>query len=248
MNAGSGVRLADARPPDGMRLYAIGDVHGCRDLLAEMHARIEAEIARDRPDDWRIVHVGDYCDRGPDTRGAIDFLIARMEADRRVICLRGNHDEGFLNFIAGSGPDRIFTANGGEATAASYGVAADFSSARSIDAARAALARAAPDAHRAFLAGLPFSAVFGDFFLCHAGIRPGVPLDAQDEQDLIWIRTDFLDDPRLHPKVIVHGHTPAAEVEILPNRVNVDTRAFAGGRLSALVVDGTDKRLLQTHR
>lgn len=245
MSGGPGIRLAEARPPDGMRLYAIGDVHGCRALLAEMHARIEAELARDRPDDWRIVHIGDYGDRGPDTAGVLDFLVARMQADARVLCLRGNHDEGFLNFVAGTGPDRIFTANGGEATAASYGVAADFSSAAGVAKARAGLAAALPESHRAFLSALPFYATFGDFFLCHAGIRPGVPLDAQDPQDLIWIRDAFLDDPRLHPKVIVHGHTPAAEPEIMPNRVNVDTRAFASGRLSALMVEGSRKSLLE---
>lgn len=239
------VHYTDAGTPEGMRVYAIGDVHGCRELLVEMHARIDAEIARDRPGDWRIVHVGDYCDRGPDTRGVLDFLIARMQADGRVVCLRGNHDEGFLNFIAGDGPDRIFTANGGETTAASYGVEADFSTQPGIAAGRAALSRAVPEAHRAFLAGLPFSTAFGDFFLCHAGIRPGVPLDAQDPQDLIWIRQAFLDDERLHPKIVVHGHTPAPAVELRPNRVNVDTRAFSSGRLSALMAEGKRKSLLE---
>lgn len=246
----AGIRFEDARAPDGMRLYAIGDVHGCRGLLAEMHARIDAEIARDRPADWRIIHVGDYCDRGPDTRGVIDFLVARMAADRRVICLRGNHDQGFRDFVAlgdiASGRNlRVFTGNGGETTAASYGVRADFSTAEATAATREALAGAVPAAHLAFLNALPFCVTFGDFFICHAGIVPGLPLDAQAHDDLIWIREKFLDDPRLHPKLIVHGHTPANEVEVMPNRVNVDTRAFASGRLSALKVDGSRKNLLE---
>jgi serine/threonine protein phosphatase 1 len=240
----AGIRFEDARTPAGMRLYAIGDVHGCRDLLAEMHARIDAEIARDRPADWRVVHVGDYCDRGPDTRGVIDFLIARMAADSRVICLRGNHDEGFRSFLASRPGAGIFINNGGETTAASYGVEADFSP-PAIERTRAALVRAVPDAHVAFLAALPYATVVGDFFLCHAGIRPGVPLERQDPQDLIWIRERFLDDPQLHPRVIVHGHTPAEAVELRPNRVNVDTRAFASGRLSALMVEGSRKSLLE---
>lgn len=227
-----------------MRLYAIGDIHGCRALLVEMHERIDTEIARDRPPDWRIVHVGDYCDRGPDTKGVLDFLIARMAADGRVTCLRGNHDEGFLSFLTARPGAGIFINNGGETTAASYGVEADFSP-LAIERTRAALAAAVPDAHLRFLATLPYSASFGDFFLCHAGIRPGVPLEQQDPQDLIWIREKFLDDPRPHPKVIVHGHTPADEAEIMGNRINVDTRAFASGRLSALTVDGSRKSLLE---
>lgn len=239
-----GVHFLDAKAPEGMRLYAIGDIHGCRELLVEMHERIDAETARDRPADWRIVHVGDYCDRGPDTKGVLDFLTARMAADARVICLRGNHDEGFLSFLTARPGAGIFVNNGGEATAASYGIEADFSP-PAIERTRAALAGAVPDAHVGFLATLPYSVGFGDFFLCHAGVRPGVQLERQDPQDLIWIREKFLDYPHLHPKVVVHGHTPADQVEIMGNRVNVDTRAFASGRLSALMVEGSRKSLLE---
>ena len=101
-----------------------------------------------------------------------------------------------------------------------------------------------PESHRKFLHGLEFSASFGDFFFCHAGIRPGVALDAQDPKDLIWIRGDFHRHQELFPKIVVHGHTPVAEPEVLPNRVNIDTGAFASGRLTALVIDGAEKRLL----
>lgn len=228
--------------PEGMRLYAIGDIHGCHDLLAQMHERIDAEIARDRPADWRIVHVGDYCDRGPDTKGVLDFLIERMAADPRVICLRGNHDEGFLSFIAGRPGAGLFINYGGETTAASYGVKSDFSN---LARTREALIAAMPDSHVRFLSTLPHSMSFGDFFLCHAGIRPGIAMDKQDPQDLIWIRETFLDYPHLHPKVVVHGHTPAPQVEIMGNRVNVDTRAFASGRLSGLMVDGDRRAILE---
>ncbi|MEQ1942012.1 hypothetical protein ABMA32_06270 [Mesorhizobium sp. VNQ89] len=107
-----------------------------------------------------------------------------------------------------------------------------------------ALGDAMPAHHRAFLEGLPFSVAFGDFFFCHAGIRPGVALDAQDHLDLIWIRGEFHRHQGLYPKVIVHGHTPVEQAEILPNRVNVDTGAYATGRLTALVIDGAKKRLL----
>jgi serine/threonine protein phosphatase 1 len=102
-----------------------------------------------------------------------------------------------------------------------------------------------PEAHLRFLHALPRPATFGDFFFCHAGIRPGVPLDSQDPEDLIWIRDTFLNWPELHPKVIVHGHTPCETAEVLANRVNIDTLAYTSGRLTALVVDGAGKRLLE---
>jgi serine/threonine protein phosphatase 1 len=130
---------------------------------------------------------------------------------------------------------------GGIQTAQSYGI--DLT-AGPVEQAAAALAAAIPARHMAFLRGLGASAEFGDFFFCHAGIRPGVPLVRQNRHDLTWIRDEFLGHAGLHPKVVVHGHTPQPEPEILPNRVNVDTRAYASGRLTALVVDGADKHIL----
>jgi len=240
-----GVHFLDARCPEGIRLYAIGDVHGRLDLLRAMHAQIRSEIMHDRPADWRIIHVGDYVDRGPDSKGVLDFLIARRREDPRVVALKGNHDEGFEHFLAGKRGFGIFTYNGGEATCRSYGIAADFDSPQGLLETHLALTAMVPDEHLAFLQGLELCAAFGDFFFCHAGIRPGVPLDRQDPHDLIWIRDTFLAYPNLHPKVIVHGHTPHETAEVLGNRVNVDTLAYASGRLTALVVDGTEKRLLE---
>jgi len=198
------VDFAAARAPEGMRLYAIGDVHGCRDLLIRMHEAIDAEIA-----------------------------------------LRGNHDDQMLNFLKASGEWRLFTDHGGDATASSYGVAADFATPRMIETSRAALNAAMPAAHRAFLDALPYQASFGDFMFCHAGVRPGVPLDRQDRHDLIWIRDAFLLDHGLHERVIVHGHTPVETVDIRRNRVNLDTRAFASGRLSAMSIEGGVKRIME---
>ena len=110
---------------------------------------------------------------------------------------------------------------------------------------RDALIGAVPPAHIAFLSGLKLSLSIGDFFFCHAGIRPGVPLDAQDPHDLIWIRREFSDYRGLHPKLIVHGHTPHAEPELRANRINIDTYAFASGRLTALAIEGREKRFLE---
>ena len=235
----------DAAGPTGMRLYAIGDVHGRLDLLREMHARIREEIERDAPDDWRIVHVGDYVDRGPDSKGVIDFLIAAIGADSRHIALAGNHDVGLLDFLADPNAESLFAGHGGRQTVRSYGLDADFSSQALAREAAVKLAAAMPREHVGFLSTLPRSVAFGDFFFCHAGIRPGVPLTLQDPQDLIWIRKPFLDSPLLHEKVIVHGHTPSSEPEIMPNRVNVDTAAFATGVLTALSIDGTRKQIFQ---
>jgi len=161
-----------------------------------------------------------------------------------VLALAGNHDLGFLDFLALPEPAGLFASHGGLQTAQSYGVMLDLDDAQGFRSSTRALAGAVPQPHRQFLGALKFSVALGDFFFCHAGIRPGVALDAQDSEDLIWIRGDFHRYRELHPKVIVHGHTPVGEPEVLPNRVNVDTGAFATGRLSALVIDGARKRLL----
>jgi serine/threonine protein phosphatase 1 len=238
-----------ARGPERMRIYAIGDVHGHLDLLAHMHRRIAAEIERDRPSDWRIVHLGDYVDRGPDSKGVLDFLTSVCAADcTRMVALAGNHDIGFLDFLAEPSADGLFALNGGCETAASYGVELDFRTPDALRIGHEALLRAVPDAHLRFLQGLGRSTEFGDYFFCHAGIRPGIPLADQDLEDLIWIRREFLNHDGLHPKLIVHGHTPTAAVEVKPNRINIDTGAFHSGRLTALAIDGPKKYLLEVSR
>ncbi len=239
------VRYADAAGPPGMRLYAIGDVHGRLDLLGRLHDMIAAEIERDRPDDWRIVHLGDYVDRGPQSAGVLDLLVTRTKAEPRQLCVVGNHDLGFLDFLADPDGGGLFARYGGRETALSYGVRLGFDHPDTLRLGWAELSCAVPGRHRAFLRGLPFSLEFGDFYFCHAGIRPGVPLDRQKPDDLVWIRQEFHDWAEPHPKLIVHGHTPHAEPEVRDNRVNVDTAAFASGRLTALVIEGTAKRFLQ---
>lgn len=243
--AEEGVHFLDARAPDGMRLYAIGDVHGRLDLLERMHESIAEELARDRPDEWRIVHLGDYVDRGPDSAGVIDLLISARAADPRFMALVGNHDVGFLDFLRLPDPSGLFARYGGVDTARSYGVRLDPDDGRAFAGQAAKLRATVPEAHSTFLRGLPYSLEFGDFFFCHAGIRPGVPLDKQAPMDLIWIRDAFLDHPGLHPKVVVHGHTPSPQAQVLANRVNVDTAAFKSNRLTALVVDGASKRTIE---
>jgi serine/threonine protein phosphatase 1 len=227
-----------------MRIYAIGDIHGRLDLLQRMHACIEAELEADRPDDWRVIHLGDYVDRGPDSSGVLDRLLDVTRRDERMIALAGNHDHGFLDFLAYPTSSGLFAKNGGDMTALSYGMALDFDHPAALASSGAALRRAVPESHVGFVTGLGYSRSFGDFFFCHAGIRPGIPLERQNPRDLIWIREEFLYYPHLHPKLIVHGHTPHPEPEVLANRVDVDTQAYRSGVLTALVIDGLDKRIL----
>lgn len=246
-----GVQYSEAAAPEGVRLYAIGDVHGRLDLLQAMLGRIDAELAIDRPDDWRIILLGDYVDRGPDSRGVVAELLARRQQDNRHIVLAGNHDAGFVGFLDKPDPGGLFMQFGGLQTALSYGVALKRpyrhgieEGERGFQESAAQLQQAVPPAHVAFLRKLPRGCLAGDFFFCHAGIRPRVPIEKQDPEDLIWIRNDFLLYGELHPKVVVHGHTPGDQPDIRDNRVNIDTRAFETGVLTALVVDGTQKRFL----
>jgi serine/threonine protein phosphatase 1 len=241
------MRLGEARVPEGLRLYAIGDVHGCDDLLAAIHARIAEDLTARPAEDHRIIHVGDYVDRGPATAAVVERLSLLSHADERVLCLRGNHEEMLLAFLADpieAGP--TFLANRGAATLASYGVSGrpGYFFERDIAALADALASRLPAAHRAFLQGLPYFARFGDFFFCHAGIRPGVAIENQDRFDLTWIREGFLDSDADFGVVVVHGHTPAPEPEIMGNRINIDTGAVFSGRLTCVVLEGSRYRFL----
>ncbi|KQZ93219.1 metallophosphatase [Mesorhizobium sp. Root157] len=247
--AETGIHFNEASAPQGMRLYAIGDIHGRLDLLEAMHRHIAAELAADRPADWRIVHLGDYVDRGPASKGVLDFLMAAHAREPRHLMLTGNHDVGFLDFIERPDPYGLFMTNGGVETARSYGVNLQRkgflrSAGRSLHEGHAALVSAVPSTHLDLLRSLPHSLQFGDFFFCHAGIRPGIPFADQLDFDLMWIRGEFHAHTGLYPKVVVHGHTPVAEADVKANRVNLDTGAYYTGRLSALAVEGVSKRIL----
>lgn len=221
-----------------MTIYAIGDIHGHLDQLRAAHDRVAADRAREGTDDAPLIHVGDLVDRGPDSAGVVGYLAGLRDKDPRVLVLKGNHDAMFLDFLAE--PPSIWGSRylqdgiGGRATIASYGIATEGLPSRW----HAALVRAVPDRDKALLASLPRMHRADDCVFVHAGIRPGVALDAQDEEDLIWIRGEFLHDPRDHGALIVHGHSPVAQVELHPNRLAIDTGAAYGGPLSAVVIEG----------
>ena len=238
------VTTAEARAPRGLRLYAVGDVHGCEDLLAEVHGRIEKDLARRPAEDWRVIHVGDYIDRGPDSRGVIERAIDRL-ARGRCYCLRGNHEQFLIDLILDPDGESAGTwlINGGARTLASYGLATDLLAVAGPELRRQVL-ETIPAAHQQFLLGLPHLVRFGDYAFVHAGIRPGRPLAEQQAHDLVWIREPFLSDARDHGPVVVHGHTPVAAVDTRANRINIDTGAVFGGDLTCIVLDGAEKAVL----
>jgi len=240
---------AAPRVPDGLRVYVVGDIHGRLDLLERLHEAITADAATlGAGARGAIVYLGDYVDRGPDSRDVVEMLAGGGPPGLETTFLRGNHEQMMLDFLdAGVGAGMWFR-NGGDATAESYGVSPeddDFGDgAGSPTAAR--LRAAVPPAHRAFLDSLAFSARYGDYLCVHAGIRPGTPLADQTPRDMLWIREPFLTSQADHGVVVVHGHTIAATPQIRANRIGIDTGAYYSGVLTALVLDGAERRLLQT--
>lgn len=243
----NGVIFKDACGPQNIRLYAIGDVHGRFDLLQDMHGLIRADLDHRPVHDWRIIHLGDYIDRGPQSKEVLDFLIDAARHDPRILSLLGNHDEGFLNYLATGDTAGIFALHGGVETGLSYGVELDFSDTDKARRSHEALVKAVPQTHVDFIRSMPRWLSFGDFFFCHAGVDPALPLEEQDPDDLIWIRTLFLKWTDPLAKVIIHGHTPQGAVDVQPNRVNLDTYAWKSGLLSAIAIDGVEKRFIEAH-
>lgn len=245
----AGARRAPARIPAGMRVYAIGDIHGRYDLLLALLAAIGADAASG-PGDCRMVFLGDYIDRGDDSAAVIARLAsgtAEGSADRSWTCLMGNHEATLLAALSGEADWEAWLRMGGAETLFSYGVSArSFTGPDRGEQLRAATLAAIPAAHLDFLRQLPTSAEIGEYYFCHAGIRPGVPLDRQSPDDLIWIRDPFIRSGRDHGKRIVHGHTPVMEVEMHANRINVDTGAYLTHRLSCVVLEGDEARVIHT--
>jgi serine/threonine protein phosphatase 1 len=234
-------------PPPDTRVYAIGDIHGQRERLAELHAKIAAD-AEAAPQRRRVVvHVGDYVDRGPDTAGVLDLLIERPLAGFASIHLKGNHEDYVLRFLDGDlEAGANWVAFGGDATLRSYGINA---SARWPDytelvAWQRQFSDRFPAAHRRFLDSLALSHIEGDYAFVHAGVRPGLPLARQTAEDLMWIREEFHESTQDHGYVIVHGHSVVSKPQNRANRIGIDTGAGYGKGLTAVVLAGTERRFL----
>lgn len=194
-------------------IHVIGDIHGCLDPLR----RLMTQLCLSETDE--VIFLGDYIDRGPDSRGVIDYLLTLRG---RYTFLMGNHERMFLDFLQGN--DRtLFLYNGGTATLESYG----------------GLSRI-PAAHLAFMDRLRLYYETPDFFFVHAGIRPETPLHEQDERDLLWIREEFYGYSGRFPKTVVFGHTPMREVLMDEDRIGIDTACVYGNKLTCLILPSRD--------
>lgn len=233
--------------PEGLRVYAIGDIHGCAALLDRLHGAIDDDLARDKPAEVVVVYLGDFIDRGPDSAGVLERLSQPTPPGICQILLKGNHEEMLENFLTDSNLGSAWRQLGGLETLLSYRIDVNNVLAKAgFGGLAKELAQRLPPQHKALLSALVPSWTIGDYFFCHAGARPQVPLERQDPRDLRWIRQEFLSSSYDFGKVVVHGHSPVEQPEVRPNRINIDTGAYATGRLTALVLEGDQRRLLST--
>lgn len=232
--------------PEGMRLYAIGDIHGRLDLLRQLADKISDDLCGTTASQISAVFLGDYVDRGPQSAAVIDELV-RGAFPAPIVALRGNHEDILLRFLEDESVLDSWRKFGGLDTLRSYGVpVADPMRGMGYMSAQNAFRSALPESHVAFLKRTAPSVSFGDYFFCHAGVKPGIPLERQDTKDLLWIRDEFLEYPGTFGKVVVHGHTPAPLPEQRFNRINIDTGAYATSKLTAVVLEGDQRHFLST--
>lgn len=233
----------------GRLIYAVGDVHGRRDLLDRLLSLLAADAhAASSPDRPMLVLLGDYIDRGPDSRGVVETVLAERSRGRfDVRALKGNHEQAMLGFLADPEKGGAWLQYGADATLRSYGVATPTGSldTAALIHARDSLMEVIPRVHLEFLQGLALSVTQGGYAFVHAGVRPGVDLEDQTERDLLGIRAEFLTHPKPFAHVIVHGHTPESEPQIRFNRLGLDTGAYATGVLTAVRLEGASQRIIQ---
>jgi serine/threonine protein phosphatase 1 len=223
--------LSPGRLPAGRVVYAIGDIHGCLGELRRLHAAIADDYQRRKPASALLVHLGDYIDFGPDSAGVIELLATgSLIAGLPTVNLMGDHERTALDALSGDGAaatDWLHT--GGEAALASWGIPADIP--------RGEWLRRIPPRHLAFLRSLAVDHRDGDYLFVHAGIRPGVPLAGQADDDKLGIRQSFLASEQDFGVIVVHGHSAAPVPTIRPNRIGIDTGAGNGGRLTCAVFE-----------
>ena len=238
----------NATVPAGVRVYAIGDIHGRIDLLRRLEDQIAGHAAGNPMPHNILIYIGDYVDRGYESRAVIEHLIAPTLPGFERVILKGNHEEFVLRFLDGDDVAAIWLVNGGRETLMSYGVMMPpgIDREEQVEEARTKFREAFPPAHKDFLDSLALTHNVGGYLFVHAGIRPGVALEAQDPADLLWIREAFLNSTAAHGAVIVHGHTPVGEPEVENNRIGIDTGAFATGHLTCVVLDGAGHSFLAT--
>lgn len=229
----------------GDRIYAIGDVHGRLDLLRDLLQKVERHNATlPRCQNLFVVLLGDLIDRGDHSAQVLSFLHGVQQKTGRLLVLKGNHEDLMLRALDGEpGMMKAWMRFGGDKTLRSFGIEPPKSEEEMFACSRM-LASAIPRDIVEWLRALPLSARSGDYFFCHAGIRPGVPLKRQVEADLLWIRKEFLEDATDHGTVIVHGHSISDDVQVRENRIGIDTGAYRTGVLTALFLEGTERDTL----
>lgn len=230
--------------PAGTRYYAIGDVHGRSDLFGALVAAIDADDEQAGSAKTTIVLLGDLVDRGADSAGVVQAAID-LAKRRPVILLIGNHEEMFLDSFSDTGVLRHFLRHGGRETVLSYGIPRDRYDDATLEELQGLMAEFIPASHRSYLKDGLDQQVAGDYLFVHAGISPGVPLDEQKPHHLRWIREPFLEHAGMHELFVVHGHTITDDIDSRANRIGIDTGAYRSGRLTALVLEGTSRRLIQ---
>ena len=216
-------------------VYAIGDVHGCLDQLVALEARIAEDGLNFEGEKW-LVTVGDHVDRGPESAGVIAQVMSSAPDGFRRFALMGNHEQMMLDFLGNPAAHACWLDEGGAETLRSYGIEVAYPPLRTSEALRAELEARFPADHRAFLDALPSYLSLPGWLFVHAGIRPGIPLGMQTDDDLIWIRAPFLTSQLTGGLRVVHGHTPGPDVVVTPHRICVDTQCFRTGKLSAVRV------------
>jgi len=230
----------------GKRCYVIGDVHGRLDLLTRLIEGIEEHNSARPPRPAAIVLLGDLIDRGPDSRGVIEYLRTLRLPGLSMYVVAGNHEELLLRTLAGDENGfQSWIRNGGKPTAKSYGVDIDAAQGMDFSGIQRQLVGAIPSTHIAFLKSCADSIRFGDFLMTHAGVRPGVPLRDQQAKDLRWIRNPFLTSMIDHGSVVIHGHSISLEIEQHPNRIGIDTGAYQTGLLTSIWLEDDKRGFLQ---
>jgi len=239
--------LREPRAPDGQRIYAIGDIHGRLDLLDRMLAMIDADDAARAPSQTELIFLGDLVDRGPESRGVVERVMALVAGSPHVRCIVGNHEEIISrSWVGDKRSAGLLNKVGGRETLLSYGVPADQYDSADL-AALVRLARAhIPREHIAFFKSNADWVEAGDYLFVHAGVRPGYAIAEQEVSDLRWIRREFTDHEGDFGHVVIHGHSITEEVEERPNRIGIDTGAFATGKLTAIGLESGDRWFLQT--
>lgn len=240
-----------ARVPDGRRVYAIGDVHGCLGQLRDLHRSILEDAASATADMAKtVVYLGDYVDRGEHSREVIDLLLDDPLPGFEQVFLKGNHEVSFLQFLEDDSIGPFWFAYGGDATVDSYGAFGVEAGAEGVGLderfprIQAALRARVPARHLEFMAAAEPYKVIGGYLFVHAGVRPGVPLSEQETEDLYWIRDDFIHSREDHGFRVVHGHTIVEKPQVKGNRIAIDTGAYMGGPLTCLVLEGAEKWFL----